>query len=621
MSTPTIYKTLRLTDRFEAAFPDKRVPNGDIDKGKTRVGITYTNFHDARHSISVIPYVPIIEEAIDEYHALDLFEVKDGVTPQMITAYLNRDISCKRIVTTPESFGKIISAAKSIGKLQWLYDEFFLYLDESHCYAVDGFRQDILTLFKWLWNFKNKAFGTATHFSYSNPRFAKLQQYRLCYGEKFGKITIISDLDPMAVLNYMLTHPDMFPGNVHIYFNTVTGIGEAITLAQLKRAAVFCRDDDKNKVNLGDASVHFKSRPKKGEYEKFNFYSCRYNEGWALEDDETATIILVTDVRVAHSLVGIPYKGFQAMGRLNDKDKITGGHIRPHKRYHITNDFGRTGMKSFDAIQQQCLYNHQAYIDAYNAHVMKCARDKMEDDGQLKELVTRFAEFDGIRAAIHYEKTDQIICEKWCKEHYNNREAIRQTWESVNYETEVMKFDLPPLNRFRKSEAELNKQMLELLEQWEQHPEQYVFGVASATMQKHKVEFDVLFQFRALFGSTEIKKLNHETKAMKTKLIEQSNQNAEAKLRVKLAELFQLNERYSFKEIKEKLQALYNELKIRNKDGQIRKATAAQLNDFGMFQLEDAKVPSSKLGKDGKKAKTDNGYKVVKLLYALKQAA
>ncbi len=82
MLKETKYTDMKIGDRFNVAFPDERIPNGFIDKSKTRVGITYTNFHDKRHSITVIPSEPIIEEAVEEYAYLNLFDVRGKITPE-----------------------------------------------------------------------------------------------------------------------------------------------------------------------------------------------------------------------------------------------------------------------------------------------------------------------------------------------------------------------------------------------------------------------------------------------------------------------------------------------------------------------------------------------------------
>ncbi|NOW99172.1 hypothetical protein [Mucilaginibacter sp. SG564] len=608
MSYTTIYKRLSLTHKFNHAFPDQRIPNGIIDKTKTRLGISYTAFHDKRHGITITPGQAIIEDAIRDYPDLNLFLVMDGVTSEDVAKYLLSDATYKRIVTTPESFGKIISAAIKIGKLQWLFDEFFLYLDEFHCYASEAFRKDILTPFEndWVWLFKNAAFGSATPFEYSDPRFAKLQRYKILYEEKFGKITIVNDSNPKAALNYMLTHPEIFPGKVYIFFNSVTEIGETIRATGITDVNVYCRDEEKNMANLEEASIYFKYQPLEAEYKKFNFFSCRYNEGWDLKDDETATLILVTDVRIPHSMIGIPFKGFQAVGRLK---------VPPHKIYHITNNYHKEGMKSFKEIQSKCIYNATKYIEAYNLHRANCKKDEVEDDERLKEMIEPFSKFDEHgNASIHYMHNDQLIYAEYCKQHYKSVTTIKETWQSLNYNTEVVSFDLAPIERSKKTTAQVNKEIVEQYKEWKEHPEQYVYAVASKTIAKHKVEFALLFQAIEILGIDEIEALEYNEQAMKTALINQSNKNAEAKLRIMLIDTFKLNTSYSKKFIKQQLQGFYNELRIQKPTGEIKTATAAQLNEFGLFVLKECKVVTEN-------GRSDNGFEVVKLCYTLQQAA
>jgi hypothetical protein len=599
---------LKLTDKFYAAFPDKFVPAGFIDKGKTRVGITYTAYHEKRHTLTVLPSLAIIDDALADYPNLNLFAVKEGVTAQQIAEYLQSGATYKKIITTPESFGKVISAARSIGKLEWLYKHVFLYMDEVHCYAAEAFRDNILNPFQWVWSWNRDmiAFGSATPFMFSDPRFGTLPYYKLTYDGKFGKITIVNNANPLGALDYMLRHRDMFPGNVHIFFNSVTLGGEAIRTSGITDVHLFCRDEEKNMVNLGDESKYFRPRPIAGQYAKFNFYSCKYNEGWNLYDDKNATIILVTDVNVPHSLVGIPFKGFQAVGRLNGK---------PHNIYHITNHFGQSGMKTFKEVQATCIYNATKQIEAYNKHRKDCQQDGMEDDGAFRKMIEQFAAFDQTEVALLYhQRHDQIIYAKYCKQHYNSIATIRETWESLNYDTELRTFDLPPLVRTKKSAAELNKQVIERMIHLRNHPEQYVYEVASTTLAKDKIEFELLFEAVEILGEQEVANLGYENERMRTALIEKSNKNAEAKLRLILIDEYKLNSRHTRKAIKTRLQQLYDELGIVKPDGRKEKATAEQLGGMGLFELKECKV-------EDEHGKSQHGFEVTKLLFSVKQAA
>lgn len=591
-----IYKHLELDDKFNVAFPDKRIPNGFIDKGKTRLGITYTCFHDKRHSITLIPGQAIINDALIDYPYLNLFAVMDGVTAKDIEKELTSRREYIRLVSTPESFGKIITAARNLGKLQWLYDNFFLYLDEVHCYATEAFRvedkrnkPDILTPFddayKFVWKFKDMAMGSASTFQFSDPRIQALPRYKIMFDEKFGTIDIVHDSNPQKVLCQMLKQ-EQFPGNVHVFMNSVTMIGEVLIETGITDAHAYCADKEENMRKLGASRTYFRPQPLKGEYAKYNFYSSRYNDGWDLADDETATIILLTDVRVPHSLVGIPFKGFQAVGRMK---------VPPHTIYHVTNSHGKLGMKSFEQIQAKHLYNAKKNINYYKHHLKTTAIDGMEDDGSLLKLVWPYSFYADGKYQLSHMRLDQFICKEYCNEHYNNLNTIEQTWQSCNYNTTHSYFDLKPLERVKVTKEELNKQVIERIMEYREYPERYNYEASYKTIEGYRLEFKLLFDALDFLGIDEIKKLNYNDKAMKEALIKKSNQNAEAKLRFMLIDEFKLKDtsidkqanRYTRKFVKQTLKRLYEELGIKNKNGKTKTASAKQLSEFGLFKVND----------------------------------
>ncbi|WP_423147008.1 hypothetical protein [Rubrolithibacter danxiaensis] len=613
MSLTTIEKELKLTDRFENAFPDKLIPtNSNIDKGKTRVGMTHEEFHAKRSSFLVIPSVPIIEDKCDEYPYLYTLQVKEGVTPEMIGDFLFNDTPLqyieagnpyKKIVCTPESFPKVIAAATNKNKLQWLRDTFFLFLDESHCYATDAFREQILNPFPEFWNFKSRAIGSATPFKFSDLRFQELQHYKFTYKEKFGRIKLIVNDNVQAALNYYLSRPELFPGNFHIFFNSVTECGQAVMASGITDVNIYCRDEEKNMINLDEAKVYFKHRPIEGEYKKFNFYSVRYNEGWGLKDDSNATLILVTDIAVPHSLIGIPYKGFQALGRSNTK---------PYQLLHITNHFNKMDLevKRFEQIQEKWLYNCKSYIDLFNQHRAQCSVDGMPDLKAFFDMVKPYSLFENGKAKLDYNKVDQFICEESCKEHYSNINTLTATWENCNYEVEVLNFDLPSIKRYKKSKQEINKQVVELISEYESNPDKYDHQRALDTLNKLKDECLTVFLALPILGTEKIQELKYDDKAMNEELIKQHNRNAEAKLRLMIAESFKLGDRPTKKYVKETLQRLYDALGIKKQNGTRKIACASQLKDLKMYEIDESKND-----------KKEHIYIIKKILYQVKAAA
>jgi hypothetical protein len=372
---------------------------------------------------------------------------------------------------------------------------------------------------------------------------------------------------------------------------------------------VACRYEEKNMANLGEAQKYFKEHPTNSDFKKFNFYSSRYNEGWDLEDNESATMILLTDTGILHSLVGIPYKGFQAVGRLRATP-----HNKPHKIYHITNNLGLEGMNTLERIQETRLYNAKSHIGQYNSHKDACKRDGQSDLELMRPIIESFAEFDNGKATLNHDKLDQISCAQYCREMYNNEQAIKKTWEQCNYNVEEISYSLPILKFAKKTSAEMNKEIITHILELQAHPEKYVYGAAQSLLKSYRAEYSVLIDAIEILGIKRIGQLEYNTKAMKAELIERSNGNAEGQLRIMLAKTFTLNEKYTNKDIKCKLQAFYDELSIRNSDGSRKIATASQLDKFGMFGLAECKVVNDE-------GKLKPGWQIWRINYVLSKAA
>lgn len=575
---------LKIEDSFKVAFPDKLIPsNSYLDKSKTGLGMTYAEFHADRHSIIVIPYTSIIEMKVKAYKHKQPLKIMDNVKPKAIEKYLNSDLKYKKLVTTPESFKKIIDAAIAIGKLDWLYKEFFCLLDEAHCYAVEAFRKYILLPFEYFWNFTNKALGTATYFPYSDLRFKKLTLYKITYDKPFGKITIVDHEDPKAILNNFLTHPEKFPGNVHIFYNSVREIEKVIRVAGIKKYNIYCRDDGRNHRTLGDSASHFKHEPHVEDYEKFNFYSARYYDGWDLLDDDKATIILVTDVKVEHSLVGIPYNGFQAVGRLRK--------VLPHKIYHVTNNFSKEDkdVRSFDHISRNWYYQADSHAKYYNEFKHRALQDGMEEKDLTWTLANPFCKFKVAtnEAFIYPMMIDQHICQEYSIEGYSNIGTIEQHWKEMNYETEVTRQEnLKPLVIKGVPKSTVNRQVIELIEEYTTHPEKYSYTQADIIISKLRDRFKDLLIAYKLFKKEGLERLGYDDKATKAALVKHSNVNKECELKARAKAAVKLNSPYTTDSITVKLQKIYDDLDICTPNGKRKKVKASDIEQLNILLIK-----------------------------------
>ncbi|ATP58406.1 hypothetical protein CPT03_19035 [Pedobacter ginsengisoli] len=583
MQTSVTKIELKLTDSFEVAFPDKLIPsNSYLDKSKTGLGMTYSEFHAERHSIIVIPYTSIIDLKAKEYKYKQPLKIVDEVKAKAIEEYLTSDVKYKKLITTPEGFKKIIDAAIALDKLDWLYEHFFCLLDEAHCYAVEAFRKFILTPFNYFWKFVNKALGTATYFPYSDSRFNKLTHYKITYDKPFGKITIVDHKDPKAVLNHFLTHPEKFPGNVHIFYNSVKEIEKVIRAAGIKDVNVYCRDEERNHKILGDSAIHFKYEPCADDYKKFNFYSARYYDGWDLFDNDKATIILVTDISVKHSLVGIPYNGFQSVGRLRK--------VSPHKIYHVTNNFGKEDkdVRSFDHISKNWHYQASNHAQYYNDFKFKACGDGMEEKQETWKLAHPFCKFTSVtmEAYVYPMKVDQHICKEYSIEGYSNIGTIERHWQEMNYETELNhQKDLKPLEIKGVPKSTVNRQVIEMIEEYAIHPDKYSYSQADIIIGKLRDQFKDLLMAHNRFGKAELERLGYDDKAIRKALVDHSNANQEHELKTRAKSAFEFNIPYTTDRIAAILQKIYDDLRIKASNGKRKKVKATDLERLNVFLI------------------------------------
>jgi len=608
-------KTMPLTAWFSDAFPDQHnefglIPsNSTIDKNKTGFGITYAELMAKRHSLLPLPYVPIIEgKASVQYGDNTLLAVTAGVTTDDVEAFLRKDDSTyKKILVTPEGFHKVIQAGLKLGG-NWLFKHFFFYIDEIHAYAIDMFRGDeFLTPLRYAEKFEkynNLALGSATPFPYSNPLFKRLASHAVQFTEKFGKISIMPHEDPKTVLNYLLTHLELFQGRVFVMYNSVTAIAEAAERAGLKDFSIFCRDDEKNMDNLGDLAQHFKSEVNETTLSKVNFFTCRYYEGFDIGGKITDSIILVTDTSVPHSLVSIEYRGKQAVGRL----RLNPGE-KPQQIIHITNTLKEPCMLKPERVLRDKTASAKYDIDQYNKRVKDCIPDGFD----MKSFIKKFGDIENDLAVINTYKIDQYVYAETFKRHYNSIKDIKACWEGCNYETEIINYSLPKLKTSWRSKSSLYKQVIEIYEAYDASPDSYHYGTAQREITKLKKSYDDLFHAYYILGRAKLEQLNYEPEAMKAALVTISNNNQEAKKRSLIDQRFDLRD-YTKKEIKTILQGIYDDLELNKPDGSRLKAFATDLEDLKMFELEVHKPKDDK----GKRKEV---VRLVRKLYTILKAA
>lgn len=614
--------TLSITDRLEKAFSDLKLPsNAFIHKGRCGIGGTWIALFYAGHTVITVPNKSIIASKLKEIdkYPYGIFPVQGGVTVEAIKAYLLTTLTTPgsyiKIMVIPDSFDKVMKAAALVSKEIESFNikrDCFLLIDECHTAITEYYRGEfILKPFNFFWEFDNKSVISATPYVFSDPRFAAMDYHKINFIEPYiDKVDIIKAYSVTAALQKLLNSPDKFPGNIFIFLNSVTDSIDAIKRAGITQASMFYADKEENHEKLEGFRYFYQDEPLPDIYTKFNFFTCKYFEGWDLRD-KNATLVFVTDIYSPHTRVRIPIKGIQAAGRLRiePEDETT----KPYKIIHITNTNNIKEMKTQSQLEADYLIQAEILINHYN----EC---KGQNKAMIPEIATsakRYADINNDIATINTNKVDQLINDSLTNEEYASIETIGELWKNGLYEPRYYLYEgkVEPSKRESKriSKADKLKADLEEFERLEHEKEIIAFNLAYDELDKLKESKPFAYQVYKELTKDEIAKLNYKEAAIKMALIEKSNLTAEQKLLRLLDNEFHLNDNITKPEIKQTLQRFYNAVGLKDKHGNIRVATAEQLADAGRFEIEESKT------KVGNKSKPS--FKIVRKQFGMKATA
>ena len=565
---------LKLTDYLDKAF--KVIPsNAFIHKGRCGIGGTHLELKTERNSIIIVPTKGIITDKINskdengnpEYP--NLFPVMGGVITEDIMKHLSSNAPNKKLMTTPDSLYKIIEAAG--GNIDELYRDYFLLYDEAHSIVTESYRESMIKAFEEQFNFDNRSFISATPYYFTDKRMKGLEYHKIIFDEPLGKVNIIHAKNVKACIIKELNDAKESNNNLHIFFNSVTEIAEAIELAGLTDCNVHCADKDYNLEKIGK---FFNSQPTKGQYKKINFYTTSHFEGWNL-GDINPTIILVTDVYKAHTKVGISNKGVQAIGR--QRIKLNKQETTPTIK-HITNHRNTKTYKPMKEIMNNYLFDAEWEIDDYNRYIDACKEQEREPSQDKTNLVQKYATIntDTGKAEICHTKIDQLINESACDEEFNHIHYIQEAWQRAGFETNL---ETHSETLDKKIQRKTKKSVKEILEDFEmlESTNSFIFGQQSKEqiqLTKLRSKYPVLYDAYKRLTSEEVESSNYTMTGIEKLLILKNNKDAEIRVLKLLPHYFTVGERYTKETIKDNLQAIYD------KAGCIKKATAEQINTW-----------------------------------------
>lgn len=538
-------------DFLSTAF--KRIPsNANINKGRCGNGGTTMELGDSRHSAIVVPNVSIITEKKKRHS--DLICVFGDVSipeiaQDMESYFKSNPNGYLKVMSTPDSFYKFIAASEKIHFD--VFSECFLLMDESHSIATEGlYRKNISRPLDYFEQFKNKSLMSATPFESSDPKLQALKSIRIKTEHLNNKIKIVFSESVVATLKHVIQHCESSDVNLHIFYNSVNAIYELLHLIKANKDSninVFCAANEENIAKLDEFSDLLKVVENHIELpiNKINLYTTKYYEGWDL-NDEKAVLILVSDINLPHTCIGITNKAVQAFGRLRNSAQ---------GMYHITNTFEGESAMSKEQILTNTRNDVDIKINYYNQGLELFTFRNQTGNDIIRNNYNLIADFavidqDSQRASLDYSKFDAIANNEIARSQYTNRETVISAWQEANFEVAdvhstvmITKRDESLLKKERIAAGKKNRLLFEKFRDLEfsiknhkYNPKDGVFSLnlgQQEEMDRLKKTYPRLYKYFETLGFDRVKELKFKTACLEKEFIKHTASQTEVSKELK----------------------------------------------------------------------------------------
>lgn len=332
--------------RYLSELPEFKngIPFGIVNKKLTDVGGTYAAINCKFNYIVVVPFRDLATSIqLDENNSYKVFKLYGGVKKKSFLEY-HKSHKVRKIAVTYDSLDKLISWIESEGEdinnYKVLVDEYHLILED-----MDFRDEAIFKLMNTVEKFDHYSFLSATpiNSNFEFDFFKKLPHYEVDWGKTAtitptriktpnvykGTVNLIQEFQSGLLLddiNGKLTQVE----ELHIFMNSVNGIAQVASSANLdpEDVRIICSDTVRNGLVLSKYSINSISDPNKS----INFYTKKGFQGCNIFSNN-ALVVIVSDSKLAHTLIDIETSLTQIVGRLRLNDKFQ--NIFRHKIYHI----------------------------------------------------------------------------------------------------------------------------------------------------------------------------------------------------------------------------------------------------------------------------------------------
>lgn len=435
----TIY--LKENEYLQGSIP----VNSVIYKKTTGIGATTLEIKSPRNSIIIEPNTPVIEGKIGKHK--NLFGIFEGITTEQIIKYLQDDtIQYKKLMTTPESFGKLKKAFYMLNID--MYSDYFLLFDECHKLTSDiDFRESITLPIQDFWKFKERSLISATITNFTSyPIFQKYGFKNVTIEPNYYhalKVNLYSSNNILQDIKHYLENISNKENEIFCFFiNSIDIITAIIKALDIKENTnIYCSSQSVDKLIRNGFENIFTTIT---ELNKYNFYTSRFFSAVDIITNYKPHVIVISDaIKAPQTIIEPLLESRQIAGRFrNGISSFT----------HIAGLDKNIEAKSYKELQSYLEEQRKGYLHLktfYNSttengikQVMKEALERvgiskyLEEDGSFNFFMTENL-LDSEAAKTKYKTWEDFILSYSLDEEYF--EIENQYNNTYNYETERLK--------------------------------------------------------------------------------------------------------------------------------------------------------------------------------------
>ncbi len=532
-------------------------------------GATTLELKTDRNSIIIVPNVPVIQsKAKKKPYPMGVYE---DISVSDVVAY-QKENSQYKIMTTPESFGKIKVACEKCGIN--IYSEFFLLMDECHQLVKDvDYRNFIVLPMADFFRFKNKAMVSATPLGFSDPRLKNFEILEVCADYDYRQdITVINTYNTTkAIGEYLESHQN---GTVCFFVNSVTQIYSIMKhFKLLEDSTVYCAPKSVTKLREGYDFTNAYKEWNAETMKRYNFFTGRFFSAFDLELDYKPDLVMITDPYVSpYTMLDVDTDCIQICGRFRN-GLNSGTHI-----YRVNPEIC---VRNKEQVEQDIHDLEIGYRTLQRYYNNADSREDRMAFGQVIDIhpYRKYLYPDLTKNWFRIDcKVNEVLVEGRYKSEqtmtvwYNDCHYFIPTFEVYNSDENDEKMEIILSAR---TARDRNKKIVEILSKFEQPLSENAF----IFINKIRKMYPLMVEAFELLGKEGIEEQNYNQQKIKEKIIMKQRKGNRAIRLIKNS--FKVGNSYTNEYIKDELTRIFDMLQIRPE----RTIKGSMIKDY--FQTEN----------------------------------